>query len=189
MKLYTKSGDDGTTGLVTGQRIKKDTPRVEACGGVDELNSAVGLAVAACRDIQLKAVLATVQKRLFEVGADLMTPQDQVGQAAGAVVRLGPDRITEAERAIDTISQQLPPVAHFILPGGSELAARLHTARTACRLAERRVVALSHHEPVNRHVVVYLNRLSDLMFAMARRANQLEGVPDVAWEGGKREGT
>lgn len=184
MKLYTKTGDDGSTGLVHGQRASKDCPRIEACGAIDHLNSVVGMAVVVCRHQGLSAVLRRVQNRLFDLGADLMTIANEGKESAGEARRIGPSQITEAERQIDDASAHLPPLDQFILPGGCELAARLHVARTACRLAERRAVALARQETVCSHLVVYLNRLSDLLFALARRANQLEGVDDVVWTRG-----
>ncbi len=188
MRLYTKTGDDGTTGLVTGGRVGKDTLRVEACGAVDELNSAIGLADAACAHEEISQVLCGVQHRLFDLGADLMTVADEKsgggGEAPAIAWRIGPEQVREAEAQIDAVCERLPELRQFILPGGCELAARLHMARTACRLAERRCVALGRGEKVNHDAVVYLNRLSDLLFALARLANQLEGVQDVTWEGG-----
>ncbi len=186
MRLYTKTGDDGTTGLVTGGRVGKDTPRVEACGAVDELNSAVGLANAACKHGEISTILRGVQRHLFDLGADLMTVADEKGHGgkdSTTPTRIGPDQVREVEVQIDGVCERLPALRKFILPGGCELAARLHVARTACRLAERRCVALERQEKINHDAVVYLNRLSDLLFALARLANQLEGVADVVWEG------
>lgn len=190
IKLYTKTGDDGSTGLAGGERQGKDSARVEACGSVDALNSAIGLAAAASQHSELSACLQLIQNRLFELGTDLMTlcgPDTQT--AARPEIRIRADEVVEVEQTIDRVSEKLAPMNSFILPGGSELAARLHVARTACRLAERRVVALSREEKVNRHILIYLNRLSDLLFAMARWANQLEGVQDIPWTGGQRTET
>ncbi len=184
MTLYTKTGDDGTTGLVHGQRVSKDCRRIEACGAVDELNSAVGFASAASGYQELSSVLEWVQHGLFDLGVDLMTLPKEGENSRPAALRVGPGSITEIERHVDAVMGRLSPLDRFVLPGGSELAARLHMARTACRLAERRVVALGKQDPVCGDVIVYLNRLSDLLFAMARRANQLERVEDVPWTGG-----
>lgn len=187
MKLYTKRGDDGVTDLFGGARVAKDSLRVAAFGDVDELNATLGLAAAACRHEELSAILRAVQARLFELGADLSTPEaqpkpgDASPRKAAGIPRISAEHVAEAERQIDAVCAPLEAMKHFILPGGSELAARLHLARTVCRRAERVCVALSKHEYVSKDLLIYLNRLSDLFFAMARRANQLEGVSDVPW--------
>jgi len=180
MKLYTKRGDDGGTDLFGGGRVGKDSPRVEAYGAVDELNSHIGLAVVACGHELIGGVLRALQARLFELGADLATPR--VVAKADKVARIGAGQIAEAEGWIDAAWAPLAPMKNFVLPGGSELAARLHVARAVCRRAERACVALLRSDPtVGGDVLVYLNRLSDLLFALARRANQLDGVEDVPW--------
>ncbi len=181
MKLYTRNGDDGRTGLFGGDRVSKDHVRVEAYGTVDELNSVLGAAAAVCPFDELSAILRAIQPRLFDLGADLCTPCDS--KAGANIGRLGQSHHEELERLIDSVCGHLPPMKHFILPGGSELAARLHVARTICRRAERRIVTLAGAEPVGDAVVPYVNRLGDLLFAMARRANQLAGVDDVPWTG------
>lgn len=186
MKLYTKTGDDGSTGLYSGQRVSKDCARVEACGAVDELNSALGLAGAANAHEEISTTLLSVQHLLIDMGADLATLTDPEAAAKGKqriVPRITADHVSRIECQIDDVSAVVEPLREFILPGGCELAARLHVARTACRHAERRCVALARNEQVNTHVLVYLNRLSDLLFVLARRANQLEGVADVVWPG------
>ncbi|MCX5658590.1 MAG: cob(I)yrinic acid a,c-diamide adenosyltransferase [Planctomycetota bacterium] len=190
MKLYTRRGDDGGTDLFGGQRVNKDSLRVEVYGTVDELNSTVGLTAAACRFPELVAVLHTVQHRLFELGADLATPRKPgaAETSAAGLARIGAEHVAEAEGMIDAVCAPLEPMRTFILPGGSELAARLHVARTVARRAERLCVALSRQEPGLEQVVIHLNRLSDLFFAMARRANQLEGVADVPWNPRKTKG-
>jgi cob(I)alamin adenosyltransferase len=184
MKLYTKTGDDGSTGLFGGQRVSKDHPRVEAYGTVDELNATIGLAAAACdadRPLheRFRAIFKQLQSRLFDIGADLATPD--TAEKASHIVRVGADHAAEVEQWIDEIDGGNEPMRHFILPGGSELAARLHVARTVCRRAERRLVRLATHESIGDGAVVYLNRVSDLLFAMARRANLDAGVSDVEW--------
>ena len=179
MKLYTKTGDDGTTGLFGGQRVRKDCLRVEAYGTVDELNAALGLAAAACQNAGLSAVLARLQNELFDLGAVLCSPPGPLPQHIRPITR---DHVDRAERDIDAICSELPDLKNFILPGGSELAARLHLSRCIARRAERIMVALGESEPVDPNVLVYINRLSDLLFAMARRANQLEGIEDVFWK-------
>ncbi|MEM7625518.1 MAG: cob(I)yrinic acid a,c-diamide adenosyltransferase [Planctomycetota bacterium] len=186
MKLYTKRGDAGLTDLYGGQRVGKDHLRVEAYGTVDELNSLIGLVLSGADD-ELAGPLESIQSRLFEIGADLATPHgevDEQGNETGrgsTVPRVGEAQVSELENWIDAVCEPVPAMQHFVLPGGSEAAARLHVARTVCRRAERMCVALTHHEPIGDHVIVYLNRLSDLLFAMARRANQLAGVSDVPW--------
>lgn len=178
MRIYTRTGDDGTTGLYGGQRTTKDALRVEAYGTVDELNSQLGLAAAACDFDEISAMLATLQPRLFDLGADLCTPLDA---ATAKQVRITPRHVDELEKLIDAMHEPLAPLKTFVLPGGSELAARLHVARTVARRAERLIVALAATEPVGEGVVPYINRVSDLLFAAARRANQLAGVDDVPW--------
>lgn len=179
MRLYTRTGDDGSTGLYGGQRTGKDSLRVESYGTVDELNSVLGLARAACRDDELAAILTQLQSRLFDLGADLCTPFK--APAAKKEVRIQPRHVSELEAMIDTVSGRLEPLRSFILPGGGELASRLHHARTVSRRAERLIVALSRAEQVGDGTVPYINRVSDLLFAMARRANQVEGIEDIPW--------
>ncbi|MEM1107259.1 MAG: cob(I)yrinic acid a,c-diamide adenosyltransferase [Planctomycetota bacterium] len=187
MKLYTKRGDAGLTDLYGGQRIGKHSLRVEAYGTVDELNSVIGLANAGSVPDEIAEPLVSIQSRLFEIGADLATPHGELDEdgneteRSSTVPRVGDDQITELEKWIDAVCEPVPPMKHFVLPGGTELAARLHVGRTVCRRAERLCVELATVESIGDHVIVYLNRLSDLLFAMARRANQLEGVDDIPW--------
>lgn len=183
MRIYTKTGDGGETGLVGGARVPKDHLRIEACGAVDEVNAALGwVAVAAEGD--LRASLARIQHRLFDIGAELATPEEvRHGRYAP---RLQQEDIAALERTIDRVAEELPPLRRFILPGGSELAARLHWARTVVRRAERRVVALHRSEPVRSEVLLYLNRLSDLLFLWARRANAAAGIVDPEYRGEAR---
>ena len=180
MKIYTKTGDDGTTGLFGGQRVDKDAARVDTYGSVDEANAVIGVARAADAPAQVDEVLASAQAHLFVVGAELAS-------AAGKTDRLGLELIGEAqiaalERAIDAMEAELPALSSFILPGGTPCAAALHHARTVCRRAERALIALGRSEPVRGELVRYLNRLSDLLFVAARRASQLGGVGDVPWD-------
>jgi cob(I)alamin adenosyltransferase len=189
MKLYTRTGDDGTTGLFGGQRVSKDHPRVAAYGTVDELNATLGLAAAACDPqrplhTSLLDIFAQLQSRLFDIGADLATPEGAKHESK--ITRITDEHVKEVERWIDEIDGGNKPMKSFIMPGGTELAARLHLARTVCRRAERSMIALSHTEPVGDGAVVYVNRVSDLLFAMARRVNREAGVEDVPWVPAKK---
>jgi cob(I)alamin adenosyltransferase len=178
MKIYTKTGDAGDTGLFGGGRVGKDDARVEAYGQVDELNAVLGLA--RCEPLgDLDQLVQRLQDQLFTVGAVLATPADS--KAAKVVAPVRPEWVTAMEQAIDGFDAELPPLTSFILPGGSRAASLLHLARTVCRRAERRVVPLSRSGTVNPEVVVFLNRLSDLLFTMARVANLRAGVADVPW--------
>jgi cob(I)alamin adenosyltransferase len=176
MKIYTKTGDAGETGLFGGQRVPKDALRVHAYGTVDECNAAVGLARAAGLDPGLDGLLAQVQSQLFVAGADLATPGERA-----SIPRVSEAEVLFLEGAIDELEGGLEPLRQFILPGGTQGAAQLHVARTICRRAERWVVSLAQAEPVNGQALVYLNRLSDFLFIAARAANARAGVPDVPW--------
>ncbi len=182
MKLYTKTGDDGSTGLFGGGRVRKDHARIEAYGTVDEANAAIGLAAVACGPGPCAAigeVLHTIQGRLFDLGADLATPHGAPHEEK--VRRVAQGDVAELERWIDQFDGDNVPLRTFVLPGGTEAAARLHFARTVVRRAERATLRLSAEEPVGEFVVPVLNRLGDLLFAMARAANRLSGVEDVPW--------
>ena len=186
MNLYTRTGDDGTTGLFGGDRVSKDDPRIAAFGSVDELNACVGLAAAACNstnpfEARLLDTLSQLQSRLFDVGADLAAPLGSKHQ--DKIKRIDSDDVKQVEAWIDEFDAKNEPMKSFVLPGGTELAARLHLARVVCRRAEREVVALARVGPVNEQLRIYLNRISDLLFAMARRANKQAGVADVPWTG------
>ncbi|HEV3417552.1 MAG TPA: cob(I)yrinic acid a,c-diamide adenosyltransferase [Pirellulales bacterium] len=180
MKLYTKTGDGGETGLFGGPRVRKDSPRIEAYGTVDELNTLLGLARAEALPGEIDALLARIQSELFDVGAELATPDPKRHGTA----LVGAAHIAALESAIDRFEAPLTPLKQFILPGGTRAAAALHIARTVCRRAERRIVTLSHTpgETVSPDVIVYLNRLSDLLFVLARAANAAAGQADVPWE-------
>ena len=177
MKLYTKSGDDGSTGLFGGPRVSKCDPRVDAYGEVDEANAAIGVALAACRDTQIAERLLQIQADLFVVGAELATPS---GNKPPNSISL--PQISLLEQWIDEACAETLPLRTFVLPGGTPTAAALHLARTVSRRAERAVVSLSQHEEVRGEVIIYLNRLSDLLFAWARLANHRAGVADVPWD-------
>jgi cob(I)alamin adenosyltransferase len=178
-RIYTKSGDAGDTGLGDGSRVAKDHPRVEAFGQVDELNAALGLVAAYCPDAPEIAFLRTCQNDLFDVGADLCVPPAETEQP-GQCLRVTAPQAERLEHAIDRLNEQLQPLTSFILPGGSPAAAWLHLARTVCRRAERAVVTLMKTDTVNPHVLIYLNRLSDFLFVLARVANN-NGQSDVLW--------
>ncbi|MFZ4748992.1 MAG: cob(I)yrinic acid a,c-diamide adenosyltransferase [Phycisphaerales bacterium] len=184
MKLYTRTGDDGTTGLFSGTRVAKDHPRIEAYGTVDEFNAVVGMVMAACRkdvpfEARLLEIFGQVQSRLFDIGADLATPEG--ANNSSKVLRIDEHHVSEVEGWIDEVDSANPPLRTFVMPSGCELAARLHLARTVCRRAERLMVSLGQLEPVGAGPLRYMNRLSDLLFAMARQANHHAGVGDVPW--------
>lgn len=189
-KIYTKTGDDGTTGLVSGERIRKDAARVHAYGEVDELNSVLGvILIEAARDSsefasRIRSILAPVQHDLFDLGADLATPVAP-NEAPGAALRIVPSQTQRLESAIDGLNANLKPLNSFVLPGGTPLAAQLHIGRTVARRAERSVVTLLATEPdqTSAESVRYLNRLSDLLFVAARVANA-DGTLDVLWKPG-----
>lgn len=184
MKIYTKTGDAGETGLFGGGRVGKDAPRVEAYGELDELNAVLGMVRAANRDSGIDALLERLQVELFTVGAVLATPRDTKAAAVIPVIEAG--WVTDLEDAIDRLETELAPMTHFILPGGTPASAALHLARTVCRRAERRVVPLQRSGEVGPEAGVYLNRLSDLLFVLARVANHRADVADVKWIPKKR---
>ena len=176
MKLYTKGGDDGTTSLFGGRRVPKDHPRVAAYGEVDELNAVIGLVISTCNDKEMVAQLRQVQSDLFVVGAELATPDGMHANPA-----IGEGHVLQIEQWIDKATEEVTPLKTFVLPGGCPTGAGLHLARTTCRRAERAVNTLGREERLNKWVAIYLNRLSDLLFALARAANHRAGVPDVPW--------
>ncbi len=178
MKIYTKTGDSGDTGLFGGGRVGKESTRVESYGQVDELNALLGVARAEGAG-GLDELLKRLQDQLFTVGAVLATPAGT--KASAHIPSLQPAWVTAMEQAIDGFDAELPPLTSFVLPGGTKAAATLHLARTVCRRAERRIVPLMRAGEVDAEVVVYLNRLSDLLFTMARIANHRAGVQDVPW--------
>ncbi len=178
MKIYTRTGDDGTTGLIGPGRVRKSDARVEAYGSVDELNAALGVVRALDTARWFDAVMAAAQPRLFVVGAQLATVAEE---QRAQLESLDEADVAALEQAIDTLAAELPPLTRFILPAGTPLAAELHRARTVCRRAERRVVALADQHPVDERVLRYLNRLADLLFVMARAANHRAGVAETTW--------
>jgi len=180
LKIYTKTGDKGQTGLVGGSRVNKDTLRIQAIGDVDELNATIGLA--RCHGSGGLA-LAKIQNWLFDLGAELATPE----KSRFINSSLKEEHIQWLETSIDKQTADLPPLKNFILPGGTELASALHFARCVCRRAERSALALSREEPLREVVLVFLNRLSDWLFVSARTANRLAGVQDIEWKGLEEE--
>lgn len=178
MKIYTKTGDDGTTGLFSGTRVSKSSSYVEAYGSVDELNAFVGFAIAGCKDKEIERELLRIQHDLHALGADLATPLD----AKVKIHRVDSSRSERLERFVDKLQTELKPITQFILAGGSELAARLHLCRTVCRRAERAVMRHCEAQSANPEILVYLNRLGDLLFVLARAANYRADVSDVYWD-------
>jgi cob(I)alamin adenosyltransferase len=191
VKIYTRTGDRGQTGLFGGQRVGKDDIRVDAYGEVDELNSVLGLVALHLERAAFADLVARVrlfQSDLFTIGAQLATPApEDGGRPNDQIPALPADRTAQMERWIDEADAELEPLRNFVLPGGSEAAAMLHLARTVCRRAERRVIALARQAHLDDGVVVYLNRLSDLLFTWARLANHRAGLPDVPWQPNPRE--
>jgi len=179
VKIYTKGGDAGETSLFGGTRVSKSDARVDAYGEVDELNACLGAARAALDDVDLEQAVVLIQQELFAVGARLADPSTRI---AGRVVKAAvtPEAVQRLELTIDRLEQELPPLRRFILPGGGTAGALLHLARTICRRAERRVVALGP-DAVEAIIIVYLNRLSDLLFMMARAANRRAGILEIEW--------
>jgi cob(I)alamin adenosyltransferase len=183
-RIYTKTGDNGTTGLGDGNRVDKDTPRVVAYGEVDELNACLGLLSVYCPETPELLLIRQIQNDLFDVGADLCVPPTEGEQNS---LRVTAAQVTRLEVAIDRANEQLEPLQSFILPGGTPAAAWLHLARTVCRRAERTVVTLMKIEKVNSQVLIYLNRLSDFLFVLGRLANNC-GRDDVKWIPGQNCG-
>jgi cob(I)alamin adenosyltransferase len=179
-KVYTRTGDEGTTALGGGRRVKKCALRVEVYGTVDELNAQIGLARAGGLDSELDRVLGPIQNELFHLGSDLCFPEED--KPAGGAPKIEKRHVDALEELMDRLTAELGPLDNFILPGGSEGAARLHVARTVCRRAERLAVALAGQEAIGPFVIRYLNRLSDALFVLARSENQRRGREDVLWD-------
>jgi len=183
-KIYTRTGDDGTTGLVDGSRVSKASALMQAIGDVDEANSAIGLAVVALGGDPLAVALERIQNDLFDLGADLATPAGADGFAPSEMVlRIMPAQVERLEREIDAMNVHLAPLRSFILPGGSPQAVALHLARAISRRAERSAVAATHDMPLNLAALAYVNRLSDFLFVASRAVNQ-NGAGDVLWRPG-----
>ena len=179
-KIYTKQGDSGSTRLGGGQKISKSAPRIEAFGTVDELNSFLGVALAAGLDPELVEPLSTIQNELFHLGSDLCILEED--KANLPVPQIESQHVDALETILDRLTTEVGPLENFILPGGSTGAAHLHVARTVCRRAERLVVALARKETVGADTVRYLNRLSDALFVMARFENKRKGIDDICWD-------
>ncbi len=187
MKIYTRGGDQGETSLFGGKRVRKDATRVEAYGAVDELNAMLGVVLADLEDEDLCEGLRGIQAALFDLGAELATPDlEQREERGKGVPRVSEREVAEFEDWIDRMEGELAPLQNFILPGGSRPAALLHLARTICRRAERRVITLAAKEVVAPLAVIYLNRLSDLLFVMARVVNRRSGLAEPTWVGRER---
>ncbi len=189
LRIYTRTGDAGDTGLFGGERVGKDDLYVESYGTVDELNAVLGQVRTHAPDAELDAVLLQLQYELFVLGSDLATPeQEERSKGRIQITRVTGEQVVGLEKLIDRFEAELPPLRNFILPGGDPLAAAMHVARVVCRRAERRCVALAKHagdggtHSINPEIIRYLNRLSDLLFVLSRAANQRKGVADILWE-------
>ena len=180
MKIYTKTGDKGETGLFGGERVPKNSVRIEAYGTVDELNSFIGLTITETADEYVKKLLLKLQNELFILGSDLATPDTEKNKKLN-ITRVPEKFSLDAEKAIDQFESKLEPLKNFILPGGSKSASLLHVCRTICRRAERRVVELKRHENINDNIIIFLNRISDLLFVLARYENSVSHIPDIKW--------
>jgi len=172
-KIYTRTGDKGTTGMGDGTRVEKDSARVAAMGDVDELNSVIGMVICKCSDGYVKETLVTIQHDLFNLGGQLTMPQCNL---------ITPERVLWLEQTLDAMNENLPPLKEFILPGGGEAATHCHLARTVCRRAERSVVALRREFEFSEHITAYINRLSDLLFVACRVLSREAGEPEVYWQ-------
>ena len=177
MKIYTKTGDDGTTGLIGNKRVKKSNPRIATYGVVDELNAALGIILSSKLGKDIRDLLTKIQNDLFVVGADLANPNlDSKSN------RVTSEMVTFLEKEIDRLEEKLSPITFFILPGGDLIASQIHMARAICRRAEINVVNLSEVDKINNECLVYMNRLSDLLFVVARTINKRKKISDVAWK-------
>jgi len=181
MKIYTKGGDNGETGLFGGERVSKDSPRIEAYGTVDELNSFIGLALIEAKNSKVKDILGKIQNILFVLGSDLSAPNNEKNKNHN-IPRISKIHSEEIEKEIDKFDFHLEELKNFILPGGCKSAALLHICRTICRRTERKVVALNNIVNLNPDIVILLNRLSDLFFVLARYENKVSGIEDVKWQ-------
>jgi cob(I)alamin adenosyltransferase len=181
MKIYTKTGDKGETSLFGGQRVWKDNLRISAYGTVDELNSVLGISVNEINEKELAEVIYSIQNDLFTLGSDLASPLEKDNKAI-TIQRVSNVFVEKLEKLIDNYDSKLPPLKNFIIPGGTRGAGLLHLARTVCRRAEREVIALAKIESINEEIKIYLNRLSDLLFVLARFENFSSNHPDIEWK-------
>ncbi len=184
MKIYTRRGDTGQTDLLGGPRVPKDDVRVESYGAVDELNASLGVCHASTQHADVRELLERIQGELFDLGAYLASP-DADRRSRSGIAEPGAEAIESLEHHIDAFEQELEPLKRFVLPGGTLAAAAFHVARTGCRRAERCAVALDHADPLEENALRYLNRLSDLLFVLARLENRRAGRPDIEWTGGR----
>ncbi|MGQ9523342.1 MAG: cob(I)yrinic acid a,c-diamide adenosyltransferase [Armatimonadota bacterium] len=180
MRIYTRFGDNGDTSIIGPNRVPKDDPRIHAVGDVDELNAILGLARTEAPAPEVEITIADIQNQLFVLGADLAAPYPDEGPPS--VPRIGTEHVTTLEMVIDAYQSRLPELSTFIIPGGSRCSSCLHLARAVCRRAERSVVALSRTATLNPNLLPFLNRLSDLLFVMARIANSIASIPDTPWK-------
>lgn len=180
MKIYTKTGDKGETGLFGGERVSKSNNRIDAYGTIDELNAFIGLTLTEIKSTEIKSVLERIQNQLFVVGSDLATPVSEKNDKL-RITRTPDEYIKQAENDIDFFNDQLDELRNFILPGGSKGAAFLHICRTIARRAERKVVALSEQVKIGDNIIIFLNRLSDLFFVLSRYENKVSNIPDTKW--------
>jgi cob(I)alamin adenosyltransferase len=181
MKIYTKSGDQGETGLFGGKRVSKGSLRIDSYGTIDELNSFIGVAIVETKNEEIIKLLQKLQNQLFEVGSDLASPDDDKAEKFN-ILRIPEKYYEDIEKQIDYFDDQLEPLRNFILPGGSKGAAYLHVCRTIARRAERLITLLSVTEKVNGNIIIFLNRLSDLFFVLARFENMKSAIKDIKWE-------
>lgn len=179
MKIYTKTGDDGNTSLFGGERVKKNNLRIDSYGTIDELNAAIGITLTENLDSEIKIVLTEIQNKLFQIGSELASPKNV---KSSAIKKIANEEIFFLENSIDKFDEKLPPIKNFILPGGSKGSAHLHFARTICRRAERIIVELKEKENVSDNLLVYVNRLSDLLFTLARYENHVRQTPEIEWK-------
>ncbi len=177
MKIYTKTGDDGTTGLIGNKRVKKSNPRIASYGMVDELNASIGIILSSKLGKDIRDMLTKIQNDLFVVGADLANPNPE-----NKSNRVTSEMVSYLEKEIDRLEEKLSPITYFILPGGDLIASHVHLARAICRRAETNMVHLSESEDINNACLIYMNRLSDLLFVVARTINKRKKISDVAWK-------
>ncbi|WP_290664269.1 cob(I)yrinic acid a,c-diamide adenosyltransferase [Ignavibacterium sp.] len=180
MKIYTKTGDKGDTSLFGGERVQKNHQRINAYGTVDELNAFIGLALTEIKSDEVRNILIDLQNKLFIVGSDLATPENEKNKKLN-IIRTSEEFIKKAESDIDNFTEKLDELRNFILPGGSKGSAMLHVCRTICRRAEREIVALKNSEKVNQNILIFLNRISDLLFVLSRYENKVSNFPDTIW--------